>query len=122
VEAEKEIAFMENEKVEGKTTKDMVSLKMKCKFCGRDITINMHPSSKKSIECKDGENVGVLAVFDCRGCDLLKWVPKQGISAVAAETGTAFPEVDFSDIWTDYDEVSKKNCLIEYKGSTFGKA
>ncbi|KAF4706631.1 hypothetical protein FOZ62_019865 [Perkinsus olseni] len=43
-----------------------------------------------------------LIAFECRGCEITKWHPERGYTAVS-EGGTVFDDVDLSDDWCEYD-------------------
>ncbi|KAF4693006.1 hypothetical protein FOZ60_011997 [Perkinsus olseni] len=54
-----------------------------------------------TVNCMDEEEVPLIA-FECRGCEITKWHPERGYTAVS-EGGTVFDDVDLSDDWCDYD-------------------
>jgi len=87
---------------------------MKCKECGKDCSINIYDKSSRKIACSEGKGMGVLATFDCRGCELTNWItPNEGIFAKALESDKIFENLDLNDVWMDFDEKSKGNCSIE---------
>ena len=110
----KEIYFTENMEVDIKNSKGTANFLMKCKECNTFSTINVYQKSYRKINCSTGKGIGILATFDCRGCELIKWiVGNEGIFAKGLESDTLFENIDLTDLWTDYDEKSKGNVLIE---------
>ena len=108
------ISFQEGDEVEGsKGSTSLVNFALKCKNCSREGFISFLKDSKREVVSKNSKAKGSLACFDCRGIDIVQWMPKDGISAIAEESGTVFENVDFSDIWVEYDEKTQNNCQIE---------
>ena len=46
-----------------------------------------------------------IASFECRGVEIKEVVMKDQFSVKVKDSPTVFHEADFSDLWTDYDEV-----------------
>ena len=110
----KEIYFMENSEFDIKNSRGTANFIMKCKECSKDCSINVYEKSPRKIDCSDGKGMGVLATFECRGCELIKWIiPNEGIFAKALESDKVFDNVDLNDTWMDFDEKSKGNCSID---------
>lgn len=110
----KEIYFSETSEFSMKKSRGSANFIMKCKDCNKDCTINVYEKSSRKIDCSDGKGNGILATFDCRGCELRKWVVGgEGIFAKALESDKIFENVDLTDVWMDFDEKSKGNCMID---------
>ncbi|KAA0196145.1 Ribosomal RNA assembly protein, partial [Fasciolopsis buskii] len=59
----------------------------------------------------DSGSFKTIAVFECRGVELIAFSPRVGWSAVGTETNTLFGDISLSDEnWCDYDE--KGNCEV----------
>lgn len=109
-----EIYFSESLQFEVKNSKGTANFVMKCKECSKDCSINVYEKSPKRIDCSEGKGQGILATFDCRGCELINWViPSEDVFARSLESDTIFENVDLNDVWMDYDEKSKGNCSLE---------
>ena len=88
---------------------------MKCKFCIKAFTISINNKSNKSaypIDCENGSDEGILCGFECRGCVIRKWVPKDGVGVEANETGKVFENVDITSEWCDCDESSQSTVSL----------
>jgi hypothetical protein len=85
---------------------------MNCKECKKNMNISIHDKSNFYITCENGNDEGVLATFECRGCELKKWIPQDGIILEANESNTNFNDVDITDVWMGYDEISNINCSL----------
>ena len=110
----KEIYFEETSESSIKNSKGTANFVFKCKECGKESSINVYEKSPRKIDCSQGKGRGVLATFDCRGCELMKWIIcNEGIFARGLETNKVFENVDLSDVWMDFDEKNKENCMIE---------
>jgi hypothetical protein len=102
-----EIYFTINDEVEMQKGHGTANFMMKCKECKKSMTVGINNKSNKSpyiIVCESGNDEGVLSSFECRGCTLKTWIPREGITFEAKESGTIFNEIDLSDVWCDYDE------------------
>ena len=114
-----EIYFTIEDQVEMTKGHGNANFMMYCKNCHMNMSIMIHNKSKMEISCENGNDEEVFATFECRGCLISKWIPKEGFVVVSNESDKYFEEVDISNIWCEYDEIAKVNCSflepIEYK-------
>ncbi|KAI7878287.1 DUF866-domain-containing protein [Lichtheimia hyalospora FSU 10163] len=82
------------------------NLVMRCKFCKRESSAQF--DSSFPIQAYSAEQNGKLqkiAVFDCRGLELVDFAPKDPWAAEGTETGYPFQDIDLEEgDWADYDE------------------
>ncbi|KAF4659456.1 hypothetical protein FOZ61_004726 [Perkinsus olseni] len=95
---------MDEEEVSGSRGK--ANLVIHFKDLKKEATIVRTTVKKMKMEPKytdedNGKWVPLIA-FECRGCEITKWYPERGYTAVS-EGGTVFDDVDLSDDWCDYD-------------------
>lgn len=110
----KEIYFSEKEEFAITNSKGTANFVFKCKECNSMSSINVYEKSNRKIKCSEGKGEGILATFECRGCELTKWIiSDEGFYALALESDKIFDNVDLNDVWMDYDEKSKGNCMID---------
>ena len=95
---------------------------MSCKECKREFSISLIEDSVKEISCEKDYTCEPFAMFDCRGCEPQSWDSKGQLSAEAVESGTVFHEIDLSDLWNDYDEITQNNVIIESVTATFERS
>ena len=107
-----EIYFSLNDEVEMTKGHGSANFIMACKSCKMTMSIAVHKKSKLVISCENGNNEETFASFDCRGCELKKWIPKEGIILESLESGNCFENVDINDIWCEYDDDAKVNCSL----------
>ncbi|THD25839.1 Ribosomal RNA assembly protein [Fasciola hepatica] len=96
----------------------------KCGNCGQDssdfvyvcaaerVTLKgSRGDTNLAIRCKFCSRIGHVAVFECRGVELIAFSPRIGWTAVGTETKTFFGDISLSDDnWCDYDETG--NCEV----------
>lgn len=78
-----------------------------CSFCARVGTITIVDGHGKPYTAEDSESRAFvpLVCFDCRGIEVVEFLPKDGWSAEGAESGTPFTDIDLSDgDYSEYDE------------------
>lgn len=107
-----EIYFTSSDQHEMQKGHGVANFLMKCKECKRSMSISINEKSHFKIECETGNDEGKLASFDCRGCELIKWIPKEGLTFEAVESGYIFEDVDISDVWCGYDEIAQITCTL----------
>lgn len=105
------------------------SFLMKCKFCGKDCSINLEhfedslynePSINKDKRKKHGlnklnDNVAVILQLDCRGCDVTKFYFDNNLIFDVQLTSGKIMECQFDqdeNEWYDYDEDSGEEVSI----------
>ncbi|OAF70065.1 hypothetical protein A3Q56_02174 [Intoshia linei] len=82
---------------------------MKCKICRCENSMSIVPGSVKEIFEDDFRDYSILATFECRGMNLVKYLP--GYFIVSSNLSkTLFQNADLSNNWSEYDEVGK-DCL-----------
>lgn len=106
-----EIYFKSNDEMEKDNGPGTANFLMKCKNCKKAMSLDFLNKSPLNIDC-ESEKAGLFASFDCRGCEITKWIPKEGIELIAAETDTIFTDVDITDVWMGYDESNGQNCFL----------
>jgi hypothetical protein len=106
IEHSNEIYFTQNDEVEMQKGHGTANFFMKCKECQRPIYIEINKKSPFNLQCETGNDEGVLAIFECRGGVLKKWIPREGIIIEAIDSGTNFEDVEVSDIWCEFDEAT----------------
>jgi len=102
-----EIYFSLADEVEMQKGHGTANFLMKCKECKKAMTIAIYNKSNKNpyeINCENGNDEGILCGFECRGCVIKNWIPKEGINIEANETGKVFEDIDITSEWCDYDE------------------
>lgn len=109
-----EIYFSLKDQIEMTKGHGTANFMMSCKECKKTMYVSIFNAAKNtfSINLESGYDEGVLAQFDCRGCIIKSFIPKEGIAVVASDTGTVFENVDITDVWMDYDEAQGVNCSI----------
>jgi hypothetical protein len=108
-EHQNEVYFTEQDEVENEKGHGTTNFMMKCKNCTRLLKIGINNKSNKTpyvIDCENGNDEGILCTFECRGCILKTWTPKEGILIKALETDTIFKDIDITNEWTEYDEAN----------------
>jgi hypothetical protein len=108
-----DIYFFTNDEVEMHKGHGTANFMMKCKECKKSMTIQITKTSQFSIDCESGNEEGVFATFDCRGCFLKKWNPGEGIILESLNTSELFENVDISDVWCEYDKSNTSCSLLE---------
>ena len=77
----------------------------KCKFCDRTSYITYKAGSLKPYLAENADKLQKIASFECRGWEILQFVPKEGWRCVGVNSDEKFDDIDLSDLdWTDYDE------------------
>jgi len=104
-----DINFTCSDQHEMKKGHGITNFTMNCKECKKGINITVHSKSQFSIICENGDDEGVLATFECRGCEIKKWIPKDGISL---KSDSNFSDVDITDNWMEYDESTGLCCSL----------
>lgn len=107
-----EIYFTLKDEIELPSGHGTTNFVMSCKECKRSMTIKIYEKSSFKINCESGNSEETLATFDCRGCELVKWIPREGIEVEAIDTGKVFENVNIMDVWCDYDENAQVTCSI----------
>lgn len=108
-----EIVFSLSDTIEMLKGGNTVNFTMNCKSCKKGISIVTNPKSLFSIKCLQGNDEGLLCSFECRGCDLLKWNPREiGWAVVATETEREFKDTNIFEMWMEYDEKSETTLNI----------
>ncbi|KAL1927735.1 hypothetical protein VTP01DRAFT_3556 [Rhizomucor pusillus] len=116
------ISFNEQEEVEITNSRGTANLVMRCKFCKREGTAQFDTGFKVqpySAE-KNGE-FQKIAVFDCRGLELVDFQPRESWEAQGVESETPFQEIDLAEgEWAEYDEkagepVGIANIEVEFR-------
>ena len=116
-----EIYFSSSDDMEMPKGHGVANFMMTCKECKKGMSIANH-KSKMEISCENGNDEDVFASFDCRGCELKKWIPKLGLILESNESEKCFEDVDISDVWCEYDEIGKVSCsLFEIVAHRFEK-
>jgi len=107
---------------------------IKCKFCGRENSIDIVAESLASYDHADGGRFKTIVAFDCRGLEPVDFSPRNGWTCLGFKvsedeeedeskpSGTVFNDVDLSeDDWADYDEKSEEATMISEMKSQFVK-
>ena len=74
---------------------------MKCKMCQFVVNLTLVKSPDHAAITNKTKNV-LLAQFECRGCELIKWNPQNLF--VKSESDQIFENVDLTDVWVEYDD------------------
>lgn len=109
--SQKETCVTMSESVPLSSGRATANLVQKCKFCGREGSIQMIPEQGQSLtlEQSQAERFSPLMVFDCRGFEPIEFSFGNGWKAESA-SGTFF-DVDLSGgEFADYDE--KGECPV----------
>lgn len=111
-----EIAFNAYETKPLANSRGEANFAMKCKMCGKEGNVNVvDPPNKLGVfdtDKNDSKHPARLVTFDCRGVDLVEFVPKGEFYAIGDESNTRFT-VEFEDgEWYDYDEKSSQEVSI----------
>lgn len=86
---------------------------MKCKFCANEGNVNVATDLKKVYYAEE-ESGGLkqLVKFDCRGLDLVEFLPLGAFTAESLANGSIL-DVEFEDgEWFDYDEAAGSEVSI----------
>ncbi|EPX72500.1 DUF866 domain-containing protein [Schizosaccharomyces octosporus yFS286] len=90
-----------------------------CKNCKRTSTISIvsrfHPYTNSQSQQR-------LLELECRGCELVKFVPDGEWVAKGEANGTQFTEIELEDDWYDYDENAGSEVSISDMQWTISKA
>ncbi|CAI9093623.1 OLC1v1029170C1 [Oldenlandia corymbosa var. corymbosa] len=118
---DKETCLSMDDVVPHPTGKGTCHLVRKCKFCGREATVNMLPGYGRPlshIESQFGK-YAALMVFDCRNVEPVEFSFGSGWKAESIE-GTKFEDIDLSaGEYADYDEKGECPVMISNLRSTF---
>lgn len=111
-----EIAFNAHEKKPLANSRGEANFAMKCKMCGKEGNVNVVEAPEKfgvfDAEKNDSKHPAKLVSFDCRGIDLVEFVPKGEFFATGEESNTKFT-LEFDDgEWYDYDEKANQEVSI----------
>ena len=107
-----EISLSEVKQFETEKQKSLTNFIMKCKDCKNMMTITVYEKSAKRLNCEGGNDEGVFASFECRGCEITSWNPCEGVFVESLE-GTVFSDVDIRvEGWSDWDEKAKVFCTL----------
>ncbi|TPP57527.1 hypothetical protein FGIG_07412 [Fasciola gigantica] len=99
------------ERVALKGSRGDTNLAVRCKFCGRIGHVDVLTETYSPYTADDSGKFKTVAVFECRGVELIAFSPRVGWSAVGTETKTFFGDISLSDDnWCDYDETG--NCEV----------
>lgn len=102
-----EIYFTSNDQEEMTKGHGTANIVLKCKDCKKIMSISINNKNNKKpfiIDCENGNDEGLFCSFECRGCSLEKWVPKNEFIIEALETGTIFKDIDITDLVCEFDE------------------
>lgn len=103
IEINNTISFSKGDEIENENGHSHINFQMKCKECKSLFTIDVHKSSKFHLEVPNGNDSGVFAVFECRGVNLLNFIPNSDLIIEAVDSGSEFKS-DLSDLVCEYDE------------------
>jgi len=115
IEQPNEIYFSSNDEVEMQKGHGTANFIMKCKECKKIMTLGINNRSNKNpfvLNIENGNDEGIICGFECRGCKITEWTPKEGINIEAYETEKIFEDVDITNEWCDYDENSQKTVSL----------
>ena len=83
--------------------RSMANFIAKCKFCERKGSISFIDTHPYLME--KNEEPQKFASFECRGWDIIDFVPKSGFYCRSTESDTEFKDVDMTDRdWAEYDD------------------
>ncbi|KAJ8660576.1 hypothetical protein O0I10_003623 [Lichtheimia ornata] len=104
------ISFNPEDTVDMSGSRGTANLVMRCKFCKRESSAQFDTSVPiQAYSAEQNRKLQKIAVFDCRGLELVDFAPKGPWSAEGTETGTPFEDIDFEEgDWADYDEKSEE--------------
>jgi hypothetical protein len=96
-----DVGISVDEKVEMQGSRGEANLCIKCKLCNREASIDVDP---KGFGSYNGGDFTRIARFECRGCTLDKWQPRDGFSCIGVNeegepTGTKFEDINLEDEW-----------------------
>lgn len=78
---------------------------MRCKFCGNTASINVVKWEQRGYyNIEDSNKVKKMATFECRGVELISFVPDGKFVASSTETDAIFVFELENNEWFDYDE------------------
>lgn len=104
------IAFNKYETVSLPNSRGEANFVMKCKSCGKDGNISV--ISKQFKEYENGSKPVELASFECRGWDLIEFIPEGEFIAKAENSNTVFT-FEFEDgEFYEYDEKANEEVSI----------
>ncbi|ORY98001.1 DUF866-domain-containing protein [Syncephalastrum racemosum] len=116
------ISFNPHETVDIPGSRGSANLVMRCKFCKRESSAQFEPGVKiGSYSAEQNGKAQKLAVFDCRGLELVGFSPRDTWTAKGVESDTPFTEIDLSEDWADYDEKSGEPVGISNVEAEFRK-
>ncbi|CAO3675053.1 unnamed protein product [Umbelopsis ramanniana] len=102
-------------------SKATANLVMKCKFCRREASASFS-GPFGSYEIEQVNKFVKMAVLDCRGMEPVGFDPRAGWTALGAESGTKFDDIDLTEgDWADYDEKAGEPVGISNIESNFRK-
>ena len=84
---------------------------MSCKNCKRDMSIKLVKYVEILVNNDKVEQD--FATFECRNVELLNFYPQNQLSAKARESNAVFDEIDVSDLWVEYDELTQLTLEVQ---------
>ncbi|GAA97874.1 uncharacterized protein L969DRAFT_89706 [Mixia osmundae IAM 14324] len=127
----KEVGMSRDTKVESAGSRGLASFVWSCQFCNRESTANFETTNRSSKYqtrelTQDDRDFVPIAILDCRGLELLSFIPRGKWVCRGAESRTKFLDIDLFDEegeeWSDYDEKAAAPVSITDFESTFLRA
>ncbi|CAG0913715.1 unnamed protein product [Notodromas monacha] len=83
-------------------------LHYKCKLCSRENHMSLLPLTLQPYYGIESENFKTIAEFDCRGLELVDFIPTKGWRVEVENSHKKFDDVDLAETeWMDYDDCAK---------------
>jgi hypothetical protein len=85
---------------------------MKCKFCKRDITVDVVSTKAcRALTPEDNGKFVAVIVFECRGAVPIEFQPADGWTCQGVKSEKEF-SVELHEDWADYDDVANESVGI----------
>lgn len=106
------VGFNAHETVAIPNSRGEANFSMKCKSCGKDGNITFEPRFGTYVVEEGKKKPVVMAKFECRGLELVSFLPDGQFWAKGEDSNTKFA-VSFDDNeWYDYDEKAAQEVSI----------
>jgi|UniRef100_A0A7S4LER7 hypothetical protein len=108
---EKEIYLIPAEKLEVPNSRGECCFVMHSKETKKHATVTFIKNAEYNES--DSGKLKRIGTFECRGCELVKFLPRSGWEASSTKSDTSFDDIDLTEgDWADYDERGNESVMI----------